>query len=50
MIDKFRKPSHPTFVRVAVGVDPAVTNNEKSDETGIIVAGLGTGRRVLYHH
>lgn len=42
MIDKFRKPSHPTFFRVAVGVDPAVTNNEKSDETGIIVAGLGT--------
>ena len=41
MIDVNRRPSHPTFVRVAVGVDPAVTSNEKSDETGIIVAGLG---------
>jgi phage terminase large subunit-like protein len=40
MIDVNRRPNHPPFVRVAVGVDPAVTSNEKSDETGIIVAGL----------
>lgn len=41
MIEKYRRPNHPPFVRVAVGVDPAVTSNDKSDETGIIVAGLG---------
>lgn len=30
----------PTFTRVVVGVDPAVTNNEDSDSTGIVVAGM----------
>jgi predicted phage terminase large subunit-like protein len=30
----------PTFSRVVVGVDPAVTNNEDSDNTGIVVAGM----------
>jgi predicted phage terminase large subunit-like protein len=29
------------FKRIVIGVDPAVSNNEDSDETGIIVAGLG---------
>ena len=28
------------LLRVVVGVDPAVTNTETSDETGIIVAGV----------
>lgn len=32
----------PDLVRVVVGVDPAVTSNIGSDETGIIVAGLGS--------
>lgn len=32
----------PEFVRIVVGADPAVTNNAGSDETGIIVAALGT--------
>jgi predicted phage terminase large subunit-like protein len=31
----------PDMLRVVVAIDPAVTNNEGSDETGIIVAGLG---------
>lgn len=31
----------PELRRVVVGVDPAVSNGEDSDETGIIVAGLG---------
>lgn len=31
----------PEMEVVAIGVDPAVTNNKKSDDTGIIVAGLG---------
>jgi len=30
----------PVLVRVVVGVDPAVTNNEDSDSTGIVVAGM----------
>jgi len=31
----------PQMSRVVIGVDPAVTSNEKSDETGIIVLGKG---------
>ena len=31
--------------RIVVAVDPAVTNNKNSDETGIIVAGLGADGR-----
>ncbi len=31
----------PVFKRIIVSVDPAVTAHEKSDETGIIVLGLG---------
>jgi len=31
--------------RVVVAVDPAITSGEESDETGIIVAGLGHDRR-----
>jgi len=31
----------PDLTRVVVGVDPAVTSNDESDETGIIVAGKG---------
>ncbi|HCI49123.1 MAG: hypothetical protein A2621_02115 [Alphaproteobacteria bacterium RIFCSPHIGHO2_01_FULL_41_14] len=33
--------THDCFRRVVIGVDPAVTHHENSDETGIIVAGLG---------
>lgn len=29
------------FHRIVIGVDPAMTHHENSDETGIIVAGLG---------
>lgn len=29
--------------RIVVGIDPAVTSHEDSDETGIVVGGLGTG-------
>ena len=30
----------PQLIRVVVGVDPALTNNENSDHTGIVVAGI----------
>lgn len=37
--------SAPDLVRVVVAVDPAVTSGEDSDETGIVVAGLGVDQR-----
>lgn len=41
-IADLRVLEYPPLVRVVVAIDPAVTNNPKSDETGIVVAGLGT--------
>jgi phage terminase large subunit-like protein len=41
MIEKHRHRPHerlPEFARVVVAVDPAVTNSETSDETGIVCA------------
>jgi predicted phage terminase large subunit-like protein len=35
----------PEYRRIVVGVDPAVTSNKHSDETGIIVAGIGIDNR-----
>jgi phage terminase large subunit-like protein len=32
------------FTRIVVGVDPATTDKEDSDETGIVVAGLGSDK------
>jgi phage terminase large subunit-like protein len=40
-LDNLRVRSHPQMVRVVVAVDPAVSANASSAETGIIVAGLG---------
>ena len=40
-IDATRVRVAPSLRRVVVGVDPSVTNTETSDETGIVVAGLG---------
>jgi phage terminase large subunit-like protein len=31
----------PRLTRIVVGIDPAVTSGEKSDETGIVTCGLG---------
>ena len=33
------------MTRVVVAVDPAVTGNDDSDETGIVVAGRGVDNR-----
>lgn len=41
MLEGIRVRVAPELVRVVVAVDPAVTSNSESDETGIIVAGLG---------
>lgn len=40
-IDAARVDAAPTLKRVVVGIDPAVTSSEDSDETGIVVAGRG---------
>ena len=45
MIDKTRVPELPEMERVIVAIDPAVTNNEGSDETGIMVVGKGFDKR-----
>lgn len=47
LIDSKRWPKNtplPVFRRVVVALDPAVSAGEKSDETGIIVAGLDGNR------
>lgn len=41
ILDACRVGEHPPLVYVVVAVDPAVTSNEESDETGIVVAGKG---------
>ena len=41
MIDDARVREHPRLVRVVVAVDPAVSSGDESDNTGIVVAGLG---------
>lgn len=46
LIENTRSPGHPTLIRVVVGVDPAVTSNEDSDETGIVAAGIAADGQV----
>jgi len=36
---RIREDQVPDLVRIVVAIDPAVTNNDDSDETGIVVAG-----------
>lgn len=45
LIDKTRVKEAPEMVRKIVAVDPAVSSNKDSDETGIIVCGLGIDGR-----
>lgn len=35
----------PEFIRVGIGVDPSTTGGEKSDETGIVAAGVNTEKK-----
>lgn len=41
-IDELRVDVAPKLKRVVVGVDPAVSSNARSNETGIVVVGLGS--------
>jgi predicted phage terminase large subunit-like protein len=43
---QYRTISLDDMKRIVIGVDPAVTSQQKSDETGIIVAGLGMDRNI----
>jgi len=45
MIDPFRVTEVPELKRTIVAIDPAVTAHEDSDETGIIVAGVGVNNK-----
>lgn len=42
LIDRSRIDTAPHLSRIVVSVDPAVTNTDSSDETGIVVAGRDT--------
>ena len=44
-IDRLRVREAPELARVVVAIDPAVTSTAESDETGIVVAGLGADGR-----
>jgi len=41
MIEAARVAAAPALTRIVVAVDPAVSNTDRSDETGIIAAGVG---------
>ncbi len=41
MIDDLRVKKAPELVRIVVAIDPAVTSGDESDQTGIIVGGIG---------
>jgi phage terminase large subunit-like protein len=43
LIDQTRVSICPPLVRIVVAVDPAATSSADSDETGIVVAGVGIG-------
>jgi phage terminase large subunit-like protein len=40
MIERARVTDLPPLIRIVVAIDPAVTNNATSDETGIVAAGI----------
>jgi phage terminase large subunit-like protein len=41
LIEKSRSDTYPNLRLIIIAVDPAVTANEDSDDTGIVVIGLG---------
>lgn len=40
MLEESRVADAPPLIRIVVAIDPATTSGEKSDETGIVVAGV----------
>ena len=45
-LDRDRVSKAPEFKRIVVAIDPAVSNNEGPDETGIIVAGVAADKDI----
>lgn len=45
-LERLRVPEAPELTRVVVAIDPAVTAADDSDETGIVIAGLGVDGHV----
>lgn len=45
--DILRLSEKPSMDRIVIGVDPATTSGEKSDETGIIVAGKASDKFIV---
>ena len=51
MIDPFRFDSAPSDLeKIVIGVDPAVTSNQTSDRTGIVVCGMKLGPDAIPHY
>jgi hypothetical protein len=46
IIDKYREIEAPELRRVVIAIDPATTKKKDSDETGIILGGLGVDNHV----
>lgn len=44
-LDRDRVTAYPSLARIVVAIDPAVSSNEQSDETGIIVGGVDAKRQ-----
>jgi predicted phage terminase large subunit-like protein len=49
-IDRLRVDAIPQLDRIVVAVDPAVSTNEKSDFTGVVVAGIAADKSVYVLH
>jgi hypothetical protein len=49
MVEKYRVDELPELIRVCVAVDPAVTANDASDETGIITVAKGVNGHFYVH-
>jgi len=45
LIEKCRTDTYPILNKIVIAIDPAVSTNKESDETGIIVVGLGDDNR-----
>jgi len=45
LLDDNRRTGSPELERIVVAIDPSVTNNDASNETGIVVAGRGRDGR-----
>lgn len=45
-LERHRLKAAPELRRIVVAIDPAVSNNEGSDETGLVVAGIAADKQI----